>query len=151
MQTTRRLLTFALVLSLASAACTDGGDSAAGATAGSGATGEVGPTPVISGSATSATYEYRGAGVRVTLEIEGAAGTMDVTNGSGLELGDPGFYILDARDGTRIDGLVTSPAPVPDKQRATFDISFQGIAIPDIGAIGLLFGTDNFGLLVRTA
>jgi hypothetical protein len=155
MKTTGRVLALALLLSLAAAACTsdggDGGGTTAGGTAGTGSTGgEVGPTPVVSGSATSGTYEYQNAGLHVTIRIEGTAGTMEVDNGSGHQLEDPAFYILDARDGTEIDGVVTSPAPVPDGQTATFDISFEGIEVGGIGAIALLFGADNFGLFVRT-
>ncbi len=136
-------------------ACTgddgDGGGTTSGGTAGTGATGGGGPTPVVSGAATSGTYEYQNAGLHVTMRIDGTAGTMEVDNGSGHELGDPGFYILDARDGTQIDGVVAAPAPVEDGQTATFDISFEGIEVRNIGAIALLFGDDNYGLFVRTA
>jgi hypothetical protein len=157
MKTTGRSLALAVVLALAVAACTGGGGgdgggaTGAGGTAGTGATGGGGgPTPVLSGSPTSGTYEYQNAGLKVTVQIDGTTGTMQVENGSGHELGDPGFYILDARDGSRTDGVVTSPAAVPDGQTATFDISFQGIEVKNIGAIALLFGADNYGLFVRT-
>jgi len=159
MKTTGRFVGLALVLVLTLGACTggDGGDGAAGGTSGgTGATaeatgGDVGPTPVVSGAAASGTYEYENAGLHVVLDIDGTAGTMQVENGTDRELPLPGFYILDARDGHEIGGEVAEPVPVPAGQTQTFDVSFSGIEVREIGAIALLFGADNYGLFVRTA
>jgi hypothetical protein len=160
MKTTGRICVLALVAAMALGACTgDGGgggaSGGAGGTAGtgtSGATGgDVGPTPVASGAAASGTYEYENSGLRVVLDIDGTAGTMQVDNGTDRELPDPDFYILDARDGHEIEGDVTNPAPIEAGDSATFDISFAGIEVREIGAIALLFGQDNYGLFVRTA
>jgi hypothetical protein len=162
MKTTGRFLTLALSLALALSACTgdgDGGDGGTGGTGGtsgtggSGSTGEGGggPTPVVSGSATGGTYEYENAGLRVVLVIEGTAGTMEVENETGHGLDRPGFYLLDADDGHQIDGEVREAAPVSSGETATFEISFEGTQVGDIGAIALLFGADNYGLFVRTA
>ncbi len=158
MKTTGRFAALALVLALALGACTGDGDGG-GATGGTGGTGgvtgasggDVGPTPVVSGAAASGTYEYENAGLRVVLDIDGTAGTMEVDNGTERELPPPDFYILDARDGHEIDGEVTGAAPVPTGQTQTFDVSFSGIEVREIGAIALLFGADNYGLFVRTA
>jgi hypothetical protein len=160
MKPTGRLFALALlVVLLATASCTSGGEDAGatggGGTGGTGVSGttggDVGPTPVVSGSATKGTYEYDNAGLHVVVSIEGTAGTMEVDNGTDRELPDPGFYILDARDGTEIDGEVTDPAPVEAGDSQSFDISFSGIEVKEIGAIALLFGADNYGLFVRTA
>ncbi len=157
MKTTGRpfALALLLVVGIAVGACTgDGGGGTAtptGGTAGTGGTAATGPTPVVSGAATSGTYQYVNAGLHVTMRIEGTAGTMEVENGSGHELGDPGFYILDARDGHEIDGVVSSPAPIADEQTATFDISFSDVEVRNIGLVILLFGADNYGAFVRTA
>jgi hypothetical protein len=157
MKTTGRFVALALAVGLALAACTgdDGGNGSEvrggdGPSAATGADG--GPTPVVSGSATSGTYEYENGGLHVTLDVEGTAGTMEVDNGTGHELEAPGFYILHATDPTvRIDGEVADAAPVEAGASGSFGISFDGIAISDIGAIALLFGADNYGLFVRTA
>jgi hypothetical protein len=156
MKTTGRIVALALVGAVALAACTgdDGGDEGpTGATGASGATGsDGGPTPVVSGSTTSGTYEYENGGLHVTLDVEGTAGTMEVDNGSGHGLEAPDFYILHATDPTiRIEGEVAGAGPVAAGATESFDVSFEGIEIADIGAIALLFGTDNYGLFVRTA
>ena len=158
MKTTGRFAVLALVLALGIGACTGSGGQADGdgTSGGTGATtgatgGDVGPTPVVSGAATAGTYEYENAGLHVVLDIEGTAGTMRVENGTDRELPLPGFYLLDARDGHEIDGEVAEPQPVPAGQTQTFDISFSGIEVREIGAIALLFGADNYGLFVRTA
>jgi hypothetical protein len=157
MKTTGRSLAIALLVAVAVGACTGDGDGGVatptggtGGTAGTGASAVTGPTPVVSGAATSGTYEYVNAGLHVTVRIEGTAGTMEVDNGSGHELEDPGFYILDARDGHEIDGVVSSPAPIADQETATFDISFQDVEVRNIGLLVLLFGADNYGAFVRT-
>jgi hypothetical protein len=155
MKSTGRLVALTLAVALALGACTgDDGDGDPVATGGTGATGTTdgGPTPVVSGSATSGTYEYENGGLHVTLDVEGTAGTMEVDNGSGRDLDAPAFYILHATDPTvRVDGVVTGAAPVGAGATESFDVSFEGIEIADIGAIALLFGTDNYGLFVRTA
>jgi hypothetical protein len=157
MKTTGRFFALVLSVALALAACTgdDDGDGtgATGSTGGSGATGtDGGPTPVVSGSATSGTYEYENAGLHVTLDVDGTTGTMEVDNGTGHELEAPGFYILHATDPTlRVEGEVAGAAPIEAGAVGSFDVAFEGIEVADIGAIALLFGTDNYGLFVRTA
>jgi hypothetical protein len=148
----------ALALALALAACTGGngqGDGATGATAGTGATGPTGPTgptPVetFTGPPGTAVYSYANAGLKVTLRIDGNEGVLEVENGTGRDLPGPAFYILDARDGSRIDGGVSEPSAIPDGETAAFDVSFEGIEIRNIGLVFLLLGEDNYGAFVRT-
>jgi hypothetical protein len=149
METTRRAAALVVVLTFLLAACT--GDDGNGDTTGGATGGDVGPTPVLSGSATRGTYEYENAGVRVVMRIEGTAGTMVIENTTGRELPRPDFYILGATDGRRVEGEVADAAPVPAGETATFDVSFEGVGVGDIGVIALLFGQDNYGLFVRTA
>jgi hypothetical protein len=152
---TVRFIALALALAAMLAACTDDGDGAEPTGPGTGGTGpttgSVGPAPVTTGPAAHGTYEYVNAGLRVVIEIDGTEGTMEVENGTGRELESPDFYILDARDGTEIEGEVADPAPTPAGETATFDISFEGIEVRNIGLLVLLFGTDNYGAFVRTA
>jgi hypothetical protein len=156
MKPTVRFVALALALAALLAACTDDGNggepTGPSATGGTGnTTGGVGPTPVTTGPAARGTYEYVNAGLRVIVEIDGTEGTMEVENGTERELPDPDFYILDARDGTEIEGEVAEPAPTPAGETVTFAISFEGIEVRNIGLLVLLFGTDNYGAFVRTA
>lgn len=153
---TVRFIALALALAALLAACTGeengGGEPTGPGTGGTGiTTGGVGPTPVTTGPAARGTYEYVNAGLRVVVEIDGTEGTMEVDNGTERELESPDFYILDARDGTEIEGEVAEPAPTPAGETATFTISFEGIEVRNIGLLVLLFGTDNYGAFVRTA
>ncbi|MGZ5291325.1 MAG: hypothetical protein ACXWXQ_11995 [Actinomycetota bacterium] len=155
MKTTGRSVALAVAFALALAACTGDGEDGNGEETGgtgpvTGATGTVGPTPVVSGSATEGTYEYVNTGVRVVLRLEGTAGTLEVDNGTGHDLPRPSFYLLGATDGAQFDGDVVAPAPIADGETATFDVTIEGIEIGEIGAIALLFGRDNYGLFVRT-
>jgi hypothetical protein len=152
---TVRFIALALALAGLLASCTgdgDGGDATGPGTGGTGpTTGSVGPAPVTTGPAARGTYEYVNAGLRVVVEIDGTEGTMEVENGTERDLESPDFYILDARDGTEIEGEVAEPEPTPAGETATFDISFEGIEVRNIGLLVLLFGTDNYGAFVRTA
>lgn len=150
MKTTRVIVASVVSISLLLPACT--GNDGNGDASPPGVTGrETGPTPVQSGSATTGRYEYENAELRVVIDIDGNAGTMEVDNGTERELPQPDFYILEASAGDEIEGEVSGAAPVPAGETATFDISFEGIEVGDIGAIALLFGEDNYGLFVRTA
>ncbi|MGH2672030.1 MAG: hypothetical protein ACRDHC_03535 [Actinomycetota bacterium] len=155
MKPTVRFVALALALAALFAASTDdgnGGEPTGPGTGGTGNTmGGVGPTPVTTGPAARGTYEYVNAGLRVIVEIDGTEGTMEVENGTERELPDPDFYILDARDGTEIEGEVAEPAPTRAGETATFAISFEGIEVRNIGLLVLIFGTDNYGAFVRTA
>lgn len=155
-KTTRRFVALSFALAIPLAACTgaQGGGNGNPNGGGTGVTGDDGgPTPVLttSGPPGTGTYEYVNAGLRVVVEIDGTEGTMQVDNGTEHDLPDPDFYILDARDGTEIEGEVAEPAPIPAGQTATFDISFEGIDVRNIGLLVLLFGSDNYGAFVRTA
>jgi hypothetical protein len=143
---TRQFVAFALALALLVAACTGNGDEGNGnggtGGTGTGATGDDGgPTPVEGGPALVGTYEYVNAGLRVVVRIDG----------TDRELPRPDLYILDARDGTEIQVGVVDPAPIPAGETGTFDATFEGIEVRNIGLLILLFGRDNYGAFVRTA
>jgi hypothetical protein len=155
---------FALLVVVATllAACTGGGSKGGekttgptkgGGTAGTGGTGVTAPMPVgLTGvSTTNATYEYRNAGLDVTMKIQGQKGTMTVDNGTDHEVGKPGFYLLDARTGARTDGHLTGGTSLAPGGSGTFQVSFAGLEIKNIGLVVLLLGKDNYGAFVRTA
>lgn len=147
MKPTGRLASLALVLALVLAACT--GDDGGGRTTGSGdgGNGGDGPPETISVAPGATVYRYVNAGLAVTLDLD--ASTLEVENGTGRELPEPGFYVLDASDGTQVDGQVNGATAVPEGETASFTVQLDGIALEDIGLVVLLMGKDNYGAFVR--
>jgi len=139
-----------LLLAIALAACT--GDDGDTAPSGPSPTSDV-PTPAqtFTGAPGTAVYEYANEGLLVTLELDGSDGTLEVDNGSANDLDAPGVYVKDAVDGHEIDGEVIAGTPVAAGERATFDVTLDGITVDDIGLLVLLFGADDYGAFVRTA
>jgi len=148
MKTTRRLAALLVALAVLAAACTgsDGGDEGKGN--GTGSVSET-PTAVVTGPPGTVVYQYANAGLTATLVIKGQSGTLEVDNGTGRELPKPGFYILDARDGRRVEGKVAEAAPIPDGDKMRFKVSFAGIEDKSIGLVVLLMGPDNYGGFVE--
>jgi len=149
MQTTGRLAVLALVLALALTGCTgeDNGTDFVDRTGPTGDTGATGSTGTISLPPGSSVYRYANAGLVVILDLD--TETLEVQNGTGRELPKPDFYVLDARDGSQIDGQVQASAVVSDGQTATFDVTLTGIELKNIGLVVLLMGKDNYGAFVR--
>ena len=152
MKPTHRFARTAAVLLVAvvlAAACSSGG-SEPGPTGTNGSGGES-PTPVqtATGPPGTAVYRYANAGLVATIRLDGEAGTLEIENGTGRELPPPDFYILDARDGSRVKGEVRDPTSIPDGQTMTFGVSFSGLEIDDIGLVILMMGRDNYGAFVR--
>lgn len=154
MKTTGRFAALSFVFVLALAACT-GGNGAESKTpsGGSGGSGATGGSPTATGSFSgppgTALYLYVNAGLTATMHLDGNTGTLEIDNATGRELAKPSFYILDARDGTQIDGAVDGATTVPDGETATFDVSYGGLDIKNIGLLVLLMGRDNYGAFVR--
>jgi hypothetical protein len=151
MKTTGRFAALSLVLVLTLAGCTGGGaPGGEGPSGGTGATADS-PTPTasFSGPPGTALYRYVNAGLTATMHLDGNTGTLEIDNATGRELAKPSFYILDARDGTQIDGKVDAATTVPDGETATFDVSYSGLDIKNIGLLVLLMGPDNYGAFVR--
>jgi len=140
-----------LLLAIALGACT-GDDGDATAPSGPSPTSDV-PTPAqtFTGAPGTAVYEYANEGLLVTLELDGSEGTLEVDNGSTNDLDPPDVYVEDAVDGHEIDGEVVNSAPLAAGERATFDVTLDGVTVDDIGLLVLLFGADNYGAFVRTA
>jgi hypothetical protein len=151
MKTTGRFAALSLVFVLALAACTGGtGPDGKSPSDGSGASGgSSAPTETFSGPPGTALYRYVNAGLTATMRLDGNTGTLEIDNATGRELAKPSFYILDARDGTQIDGTVDTATTVPDGETATFDVSYGGLDIKNIGLLVLLMGRDNYGAFVR--
>jgi hypothetical protein len=148
MKTTLRVGALLLVLSLAAGACTSSGAKDGSASSSPDASSRS-PVATVTGPPGAVIYHYANTGLTATLQLEGTSGTLAVQNATGRELPPPGFYILDARDGKRIDGTVDAPAAVPDGQTETFHVSFVGLEDKNIGLVVLLIGPDNYGAFVR--
>jgi hypothetical protein len=146
MKTTGRLLVFVLALSLAVSACTadDGNGNGSGD---SGESPEPTPSDIVIEPGDSGVYRYANAGLVATLDLE--AGTLEIQNETGRDLPKPGFYVLEALDGSQVDGRVASPSVVPAGETLTFDVVLEGIAPDDIGLVVLLMGSDNYGAFVQ--
>ncbi len=133
---TLRAITPALLLALllsGAAACTSSNGKA-----------PVSPSPTL--EVLPGAYVYRAKGIEATFDLSGGSGTLSVFNGTGFPLDDPGVYLLDARDGSRVDAEVIDAAPVPDGETSEFEV-----AIPDapeekhVGMIVLLAGDADLG------
>jgi outer membrane protein assembly factor BamB len=153
MKPTVRFVALALVSVLTFVACTDRDDSPA-TTASTGEDGSDSATPTpaatFTGAPGTATYTYALDELTVTVEFDGSEGTMLVQNDTGVDLGAPDLYAFDAADGHEIDGQVISSSRVPAGSSATFDVSFDGIGVEDIGLLLLRFGSEDYGAFVRT-
>jgi len=151
MEPTRRFTALAFTSALLLGACT-GGPAYSSGDGGTGATGsvETGPTPAETFTPGVGIYTYENAGLKVTVDIQGDSGTLEIDNGTEHDLDPPDLYVRDAVDGHQVELDVAQSAPVPAGDRATFYVSFDEVDIDRIGLLILLFGKDNFGAFVRT-
>jgi len=152
MKPTRRVV---VVLSLLVAgelvvACTKSTDAEPrpSATSGSGS-GTVTPGETATGPPGTAVYRYTNPGLVATMSLDGDSGTLAIENDTGRDLPPPGFYILDARNGDRVNGQIKDATSIPDGETRTFRVSFRGLAIKDIGLVILLIGRENYGAFAR--
>jgi hypothetical protein len=136
---TPRAVTAALLLALlhsGGAACTS-------------SNGEPSVSPSPSLDVAPGAYVYRAKGIEATFELRGDEGTLSVFNGTGFPLDDPGVYLLDARDGSRVDAEVTDAAPVPDGRTGEFEVTIPGAPrAKHVGLVVLLAGDADFGAFV---
>jgi hypothetical protein len=149
MKTTRCLAVLIALLALLAGACTSSKGSNSGHGDGGGSASAETPTPAVTGPPGTTAYRYANAGLVATMILKGTGGTLEIDNGTGRTLPKPDFYILDARDGRRVDGDVIDATAVPDGGQQTFDVSFTGIEVKNIGLVVLLMGADNYGAFVE--
>jgi hypothetical protein len=94
-------------------------------------------------------FVYVGGGIEASVTFRGFHGRLRVRNSTGELLPRPGFYVLDARDGSRIDGAVPEGRPVPNGESSTFGIRMRRRIDPkNIGLAVLLFGGEDYGAFV---
>jgi hypothetical protein len=89
------------------------------------------------------------AGIEVRLTLEGTdAASLTVENDTGATLPPPGVYVLDARDGTRVDWTVLETGAAPKGESAW---QVQRPPVPEakhIGLVVMLFGGEDYGAFV---
>jgi hypothetical protein len=138
---TLRAVTAALLLALlhsGGAACTSPDDRAT-----------VSPSPTL--EVAPGAYRYRARGIEATFELRGGSGTLTVSNTTGFPFDDPGVYLLDARDGSRVDAEVIDAAPVPDGETREFEVAIPGAPeAKHVGMIVLLVGDADLGAFAPT-
>jgi hypothetical protein len=130
-----------LALTIGLASCT--GDDASPAEAeGSPSTS---PPPVTSAES----YVFTdAAGIEARLTIEGEAATLTVDNETGGPLPRPGVYVLDARDGSRVEWTVVDARAA---RAGASEWQVQRPAVPEpkhIGLVVLVFGGEDYGAFV---
>jgi len=152
MKTTHRnaLFLWIIVATTLAVSCTKSTDAEpyANGTTGSGS-GTVTPGETATGPPGTAVYRYTNPGLVATMSLDGDSGTLAIENDTGRELPPPGFYILDARNGDRVNGQVKDAVSTPDGETKTFRVSFGGLGIKDIGLVILVIGHDNYGAFAR--
>ncbi|HEX6400463.1 MAG TPA: hypothetical protein VF108_08380 [Actinomycetota bacterium] len=125
-----------VVLLLSVTACTGGPDGP------SVSNGSPSPSLVVSSSG----FLYVAPGIEATFELTGSQGHLVVLNRTGFPLGRPGIYLLDARDGARVPGVVSAPERISNRETREFDVTVEGAPErKNIGIVVLLFGGDNYG------
>jgi len=149
MKTTRRPAVLLALLALLAGACTSSKGNAASQSSGGASASAQTPTAAVTGPPGTTAYRYANAGLVATMILKGSGGTLEIDNATGRTLPKPDFYILDARDGSRVEGEVTDSTAVPDGDKRTFDVSFTGIEVKNIGLVVLLMGADNYGAFVQ--
>jgi hypothetical protein len=103
------------------------------------------PPPVTSADSYVFT-DAAGIEARLTIEDEGAV--LTVENDTGGTLPRPGVYVLDARDGARVDWTVVESAAVSEGES---EWQVERPAVPEpkhLGLVVLLFGGEDYGAFV---
>jgi hypothetical protein len=131
----------AALVAIALTACTGENDPSADAE-GSPSTS---PPPVTSADS----YVFTdAAGIEARLTIEGEGAVLTVRNDTGGPLPRPGVYVLDARDGSRVDWTVLDARTAPD---GVSEWQVERPPVPEakhLGLVVLLFGGEDYGAFV---
>jgi hypothetical protein len=88
------------------------------------------------------------AGIEARIAIEGESAVLTVTNDTGAALPRAGVYVLDARDGSRVDWSVLDAASVPEGES---EWQVERPTVPEakhIGLVVMLFGGEDYGAFV---
>jgi len=88
------------------------------------------------------------AGIEARIAIESDGAVLTVTNDTGVVLPRAGVYVLDARDGARVDWTVLDARAVPEGES---EWQVERPSVPEakhIGLVVMLFGGEDYGAFV---
>ena len=95
------------------------------------------------------------AGIEARIAIEGEGAVLTVTNDTGAALPYAGVYVLDARDGSRVDWTVLEAGAVPEGEsevpEGESEWQVERPPVPEakhIGLVVMLFGGEDYGAFV---
>jgi hypothetical protein len=146
----RRLVPLALTSLLAAAslaACTSVGGEETPTVTPNATSPTGGPVASDIGDVEFAPGEFQYAFNDITARLSMSGGTLEISNGSGAEVGAPSLSTVTIDDRT-VDLTVEDAAPIPDGGEATFTVTFpDGIDQETVGLIVLTLGEDNYGAL----
>jgi hypothetical protein len=90
-------------------------------------------------------YQFNSITAQVT--FVGNVATMNIRNGTGVELGEPSLYVVGADD-RRYEGTADGAASIADGEQVTLEFTFPDAVTPQsIGLAVLSFGEDNVGAM----
>lgn len=139
-----------VAVAMAVGACTKGTASANGSAPTTSSAATISPSSTL--VAKPGEYTYENAGITAQFKYVAGGGTLSVKNGSGNDVGSPGIYILDGRDGKRINGTVQDAADLPAGGGGTFRVTFPERLEPsNVGFVVLILGHANYGGFVPPA
>ena len=88
------------------------------------------------------------AGIEARIAIEGEGAVLTLTNDTGAALPRAGVYVLDARDGSRVDWTVLGAASVPEGESEWQVERPPAPEAKHIGLVVMLFGGEDYGAFV---
>ncbi|MEX1047171.1 MAG: hypothetical protein WD757_09595 [Actinomycetota bacterium] len=91
-------------------------------------------------------YSYNDYGISATLTPDGDSWDFEIQNKTGQGIAKPGIYVLDARDGQRIDATVEGSAPMNTGQSKEYTVTFPPEFDPkNVGLVLLQIGSADWG------
>jgi hypothetical protein len=94
----------------------------------------------------STSYSYLNNGLEASITMTGTSGDLEITNGSGKDVGMPAIYSLDPTTGDRVDAGVDGAAPIARGDSGSYVVTFpDGFDLAAAGFLGLEFGGKDFG------
>jgi hypothetical protein len=98
----------------------------------------------------SKSYSYVNNGLEASFTLSGTSGKLEITNGSGNDVGVPAIYSLDPATGDRVDAGVGGAAPIADGASGSYVVTFpEGFDVIAAGFVGLEFGGEDYGGFVE--
>jgi hypothetical protein len=104
--------------------------------------------PTTGAPAEPGTYTYDFNGVAATFKLEGAEGTLEIRNGTGIMLAAPRISVVLATDGRTLQATVAGASSLRRNAREDFEVTLPRDLEPrDVGIVLLAFGEEAWGAL----